>query len=276
MSYNGLVDVADQRLLSILLNPSCIDAESVTKKRNAKIIWLSQAYFVNALYLSVEGENKDNICWSYSQSHVQVLRSSREPCGNGCIGLWWVGESTWHHSLAPCTEDGEKGGITVWIICWRWGSTSYTSGKSCSPLQENECPTQSTITQPFSCKIFWWHCIWMQCFFVLSYWWRLHFEYGTYSFGWERLLHLDDDVVVYFCFPTLGVAVPMRPGDFLLFNSQIPHCISTRCRIADRIMCISMFLKTAVVGSNNNSLPVTPVQHRLCVKYCDVDGLKPL
>lgn len=26
---------------------------------------------------------------------------------------------------------------------------------------------------------------------------------------------LDDDVVVYFCFPTLGVAIPMRPGDFL-------------------------------------------------------------
>jgi hypothetical protein len=26
---------------------------------------------------------------------------------------------------------------------------------------------------------------------------------------------LDDEVVVYFCFPTLGVAVPMRPGDFL-------------------------------------------------------------
>jgi hypothetical protein len=25
-----------------------------------------------------------------------------------------------------------------------------------------------------------------------------------------------DDVVVYFCFPTLGVAVPLRPGDFSL------------------------------------------------------------
>ena len=27
---------------------------------------------------------------------------------------------------------------------------------------------------------------------------------------------LDDDVVVFFCFPTLGIAVPMRPGDFLI------------------------------------------------------------
>jgi hypothetical protein len=29
--------------------------------------------------------------------------------------------------------------------------------------------------------------------------------------------HLDDDVIVYFCFPTLSVAVPLRPGDYLLF-----------------------------------------------------------
>jgi len=36
---------------------------------------------------------------------------------------------------------------------------------------------------------------------------------------------IDDDVVVYFCFPTLGVAVPLRPGDFLLFNSYTALCI---------------------------------------------------
>ena len=37
--------------------------------------------------------------------------------------------------------------------------------------------------------------------------------------------HLNDDVIVYFCFPTLGIAVPLRPGDCLLFNPLIPHCI---------------------------------------------------
>jgi hypothetical protein len=35
---------------------------------------------------------------------------------------------------------------------------------------------------------------------------------------------IDDEVVVNFCFPILGVAVPLQPGDFLLFNSLIPHC----------------------------------------------------
>ena len=58
----------------------------------------------------------------------------------------------------------------------------------------------------------------------------------------------DDNVVAYFCFPTLGVAVPIKPSDFLLFNSTIPHCISSRCCADEEIMCISMFLKTAVVG----------------------------
>ena len=41
---------------------------------------------------------------------------------------------------------------------------------------------------------------------------------------------LHDDVAVYFCFPTLGVALPLQPGYFLIFNALIPHCLSSRCR----------------------------------------------
>ena len=51
----------------------------------------------------------------------------------------------------------------------------------------------------------------------------------------------NDDVVVYFCFPTLGAAIPPRPGDFLLFNALIPHCISSRCKQRDEVMCLSMY-----------------------------------
>ncbi len=75
--------------------------------------------------------------------------------------------------------------------------------------------------------------------------------------------HLNDDVTVYFCFPTLGVSVPLRPGDYLLFNPLIPHCISSHCKHEDDIMCVSMYLKTAIVGLNNNSLPLTPSQNQL-------------
>jgi hypothetical protein len=82
--------------------------------------------------------------------------------------------------------------------------------------------------------------------------------------------NLNDEVVVYFCFPTLGVAIPMRPGDFLLFNSQIPHCISTRRRLEHNIISISLYLKTMVVGGNNNSMQLTEVQQMLSNKYRDM------
>jgi hypothetical protein len=55
---------------------------------------------------------------------------------------------------------------------------------------------------------------------------------------------LHDDVVVCFCFPTLGVAVPLHPGDFLLFNALIPHCISSQCKQSDDIYCVSMYLNS--------------------------------
>ena len=78
---------------------------------------------------------------------------------------------------------------------------------------------------------------------------------------------VDDAVVAYFCFPTLGVAVPLRPGDFLLFNALIPHSVSSRCRQNDEIFCISMYLKTAVVGLNNNQIPVSSNQSSLAERY---------
>jgi len=81
------------------------------------------------------------------------------------------------------------------------------------------------------------------------------------------LKYYGDDIVVYFCFPTLGVAVPLRPGDYLLFNALIPHCVSSRCRHNDSIMCVSMYLKTAVIGMNNNALSLTKNQAMLAKRY---------
>ena len=79
--------------------------------------------------------------------------------------------------------------------------------------------------------------------------------------------NINDDIVVYFCFPTLGVAVPLRPSDFLLFNALIPHCVSSRCRHNDSIMCVSMYLKTAVIRMNNNDLSLTNNQAMLAKRY---------
>jgi hypothetical protein len=70
----------------------------------------------------------------------------------------------------------------------------------------------------------------------------------------KETFQIDDNVVVYFCFPTLGVAVPLRPGDYLMFNALVPHCVSFRCNNNDDVICLSMYLKTSVVGMNNNDL----------------------
>jgi hypothetical protein len=78
---------------------------------------------------------------------------------------------------------------------------------------------------------------------------------------------LADDVVVYFYFPALGVAVTFRPGDFLLFNAQIPHCVSSRCKHTDQIMVLSMYLKTSVVRLNNTELQQNTRQAILAQRY---------
>jgi hypothetical protein len=53
----------------------------------------------------------------------------------------------------------------------------------------------------------------------------------------------------------------------LLINELIPHCDSSQCRQDDAIMCISMYLKSAVVGMNNNDLPLPSHQSVLAKQY---------
>jgi hypothetical protein len=33
-----------------------------------------------------------------------------------------------------------------------------------------------------------------------------------------------DEILYHFCFPTYGIAVPMRSGDIIIFNPLVPHC----------------------------------------------------
>ena len=67
---------------------------------------------------------------------------------------------------------------------------------------------------------------------------------------------MDDKVICYFAFPRIGVAVALRPGDFLLFNPNEPHSISSCCNREDDVYIISSYLKMAVVGLNDNSNPI--------------------
>jgi len=79
----------------------------------------------------------------------------------------------------------------------------------------------------------------------------------------------DDPVIAYFVFPTYGVAVALRLGDVLVFNPKVFHCVSSRTETNADFFCLSMYLKTAVVGKNNNSLPLSALEEQLANK-CNV------
>ena len=64
---------------------------------------------------------------------------------------------------------------------------------------------------------------------------------------------VNDRIVCYFAFPQIGIAVALQPGDFLLFNPQEPHFISSCCKAEDEIFCTSSYLKMGIVGLNDNS-----------------------
>ncbi len=79
------------------------------------------------------------------------------------------------------------------------------------------------------------------------------FTYSVIQAHVERPVYgVKDEVVCYFCFPKHGIAVPLRPGDFLLINALEYHCVSSRCRSDDDVFVLSCYLKTAVVGGNDN------------------------
>ena len=74
---------------------------------------------------------------------------------------------------------------------------------------------------------------------------------------------IDDPICCYFTFPELGMAVALRPGDILLFNPRTYHSISSRCHEEQHIWCISLYLKTRLVGGNDNSLPLDHLQKEI-------------
>ena len=81
----------------------------------------------------------------------------------------------------------------------------------------------------------------------------------------ETRYPFDTAVAHHFVFPTVGVAVAMRPGDILFFNPLHYHCCSPKAEhYRDvRVYVSSLYLKTAVVGGNNNSVPLTLLQKKV-------------
>jgi hypothetical protein len=64
-------------------------------------------------------------------------------------------------------------------------------------------------------KILRWSCFWMQCFPLMSHRFGLYNEIAQVHLKGKDKYELHDDVVVYFSFPTLDVAILLHHGNFL-------------------------------------------------------------
>ena len=84
----------------------------------------------------------------------------------------------------------------------------------------------------------------------------------TTSAIYDANTELKPPVAQHFVFPTVGIAVSLRPGDHLIFNPHIPHCCSEKLTEYDthRVFLCAFYLKTAIIGMNDNSLPLTSLQ----------------
>jgi hypothetical protein len=71
---------------------------------------------------------------------------------------------------------------------------------------------------------------------------------------------MNQEVALYFCFPTEGVAVALRPGDVLFFNPVYYHCASQRCEFYknEEIFLTSLYMKNKQLSSHDNDIKLTP------------------
>ena len=66
--------------------------------------------------------------------------------------------------------------------------------------------------------------------------------------------------LAYFCFPTHGFCIELGHGDVLVFDAyNWEHCISSPAVEGD-IYCTSFYVKSKLVGGNDNSKELTKKQ----------------
>ena len=64
---------------------------------------------------------------------------------------------------------------------------------------------------------------------------------------------VSDEVLAYFCFPTLGRCIAMRSCDCVVFNADLDHCISSRVRGEKNMHCVSFYMNHLIPGGKDNS-----------------------
>lgn len=73
----------------------------------------------------------------------------------------------------------------------------------------------------------------------------------------------DDDmesIVCYLVFPRLGVAVPLRNGDAIVFNARVEHCISSRCNPNRDAYYVGFYINSGLGAKNDRKVDVSEEQ----------------
>jgi hypothetical protein len=79
------------------------------------------------------------------------------------------------------------------------------------------------------------------------------------NIGENAQYELNQNIALYFCFPTAGVAVALRPGDVLLFNPIYYHCCSQKCEFykTEDVFLTSLYMKNKQISNNDNKIGLT-------------------
>ena len=65
----------------------------------------------------------------------------------------------------------------------------------------------------------------------------------------------EEEILAYFCFPTLSVCVALRSGDTLVFNAALDHCVSSRVNGSKNIQCVSFYMNYQIPSGKDNRSP---------------------
>jgi hypothetical protein len=86
------------------------------------------------------------------------------------------------------------------------------------------------------------------------------------KYFYSKNLH-ELPIACYMCFPEVGVAVGLRPGDVLYFNPMYYHCVSGRTKhyTDKKVYVTSFYMKAMQLGLNDNSIGIDNVN-------CDDDS----
>ena len=75
--------------------------------------------------------------------------------------------------------------------------------------------------------------------------------------GEDGFYSVDSPILAYFVYPEYDLSVPLRAGDVIAFDATKMHSLSTRVNASHKFYCVSMYLKSAVMGGNDNSVPLS-------------------